>query len=132
MPVAFQGLSGDLRGCGAHPDAAMVPKKADEILQRYPGTFAAASPELRARQHPCRALDEDAFMTGHTFFRLLEKTPADGTAEQLRAHVMPLLRPSVQQIFENWNNPAPEPAEPLPTLLQSAPASGGVLTKLFQ
>ena len=75
-------------------------------------------------------------MTGHTFSRLLEKTPADGTAEQLRARVMPLLRlaaqrPSVQQILENWNNPAPEPAE-LPTLLQSAPASDGVLTKLFQ
>ena len=118
-------------------DSAMVLNKADDILRRYPGTFAAASPELRARQHPCRALDEDAFMTGHTFSRLLEKTPADGTAEQLRARVMPLLRlaaqrPSVQQILENWNNLAPEPAAPLPTLLESAPASDGVLTKLFQ
>ena len=108
------------------------PKRLTRFCSDIRAPFAAASPELRARQHPCRALDEDAFMTGHTFFRLLEKTPADGTAEQLRAHVMPLLRPSVQQIFENWNNPAPEPAEPLPTLLQSAPASGGVLTKLFQ
>ena len=118
-------------------DAAMALKQADDVLRRYPGTFAAASPELRARQHPCRALDEDAFMTGHTFSRLLEKAPADGTAEQLRARVMPLLRlaaqrPSVQQILENWNNPAPEPAAPLPTLLQSAPASDSVLTKLFQ
>ena len=40
----------------------------------------------------------------------------------------------MRQILENWNNPieaGPEPAEPLPTLLLSAPASGGVLAKLF-
>ncbi|CAE7276165.1 pknD [Symbiodinium sp. CCMP2592] len=120
-------------------DAAMELKKADDILHRYPGTWEAASPELRANQQP-RAVAEDFYMTGYAFDDLLTKTPTDRAAEKLRARVMPLLRraqqrPSVQQILETWNSPieaAAEPAEPLPTLLVSEPASGGILTKLFQ
>ncbi|CAE7839631.1 NUAK1 [Symbiodinium sp. CCMP2592] len=120
-------------------DAAMELKNSDDTLNRFPGTFEAASPERKARQ-PCRAVAEDYYMTGYAFLNLLTKTPPDRAAEFLRARVMPLLRraeqrPSVQQILQTWNNPieaAAEPAEPLPTLLASEPANGDVLTKLFQ
>ena len=44
-------------------DAAKELKQADEILERFPGNLAARSSE-RAHQRPCRALAEDAYMTG--------------------------------------------------------------------
>ena len=124
-------------------DAAQELKQADEVLDRLPGNLLAVSPE-RADKQPCRALAEDAYMTGYTFLTLLGQTPANRETGRLQRWVMSLLspvekRPSMQQILEQCTKPMedePDPTDALPALLlvkpEAVPAAGeAVFTKLL-
>ena len=123
-------------------DAAQELKQADEVLERLPGNMLAVSPE-RADKQPCRALAEDAYMTGYTFLTLLGQTPANRETGRLQRWVMSLLspvekRPSMQQILEQCTKPMedePDPTDALPALLltpPAVPAAGqDVFTKLL-
>lgn len=123
-------------------DAAMELKSPDQVMLRLPGDLTAVSPE-RSSGARCQALQEDVFMVGHTFLRLMDKAEDDGHEAgrgALRARIRPLLRaaherPPMAQIVEDFKYPIteePEPAEPLPTLLSSTPARQTPLEKLFQ
>ena len=99
------------------------------MLDRLPGNLLAVSPE-RADKQPCRALAEDAYMTGYTFFTLLGQSPANRETGRLQRWVMSLMspvdeRPSMQQILEQCAKPLeaePEPTNALPALLLTPPA----------
>lgn len=118
-------------------DSALQLKHHDQVLPRLHGDLCVQSAE-RVAKSPCLALDEDNYMSGHTFYTLIGETHGNRAAEEPRARAMRLLRPagqrpSMQDTLQHWYKPIedePSPTEPPPVLLGSE-ASQDILSKLF-
>ena len=90
-------------------DSALQLKHHDQVLPRLHGDLCVQSPE-RVAKSPCLALDEDNYMSGHTFYTLIGETHGNRAAEELRARAMRLLRPagqrpSTQDTLQHWYKP---------------------------